>query len=246
MARAATARATAPAPRRAPERAPRRPARPPRRAPATRPAPARPRPAAKRRPVGRRAKAAARLAGIPHSPFVDRLLTGRAWIVLVAVLLAGIVFANVALLEMNAGIARTTEKVAQLKRENSRLRLEAARLGSSERIQRAAADLGLVLPAPGEVRYLEARPQDPALALKRMSEPAPIPVAAPLPVAPVAPDPAATTPTTPTTTTTPTTATTPVEPAPTTATPAPTEPVATETAPPPATTTPPATTGQTG
>ena len=60
---------------------------------------------------------------------------------------------------MNAGIARTTEKVAALKRENSRLRLEAARLGSSERIQRAAADLGLVLPAPGEVRYLDARPE---------------------------------------------------------------------------------------
>jgi len=87
---------------------------------------------------------------------------------------------------MNAGIARTTEEVAALKRENSRLRLEAARLGSSERIQRAAADLGLVLPAPGDVRYLEARPdQDSALALKKMSEPEPLPVVAPLPVAPV-------------------------------------------------------------
>ena len=63
-----------------------------------------------------------------------------------------------------------------LKRENSRSASQAARLGSSERIQRAAADLGLVLPAPGEVRYLEARPEDdPALALKRMSEPGPCP-----------------------------------------------------------------------
>jgi cell division protein FtsL len=189
------------------------------------------------RPVGRRARAAARLAAIPRSPFFDRLLTGRIWIVLLAVLLAGIVFANVALLEMNAGIARTTEKVAALKRENSRLRLEAARLGSSERIQRAAADLGLVLPAPGEVRYLEARPGDAALALKRMSEPTPVPVYTPPPVA--APVPATTT-TPPTTTTDPTVAeTAPVA--------APTEPVPVEPAPAPtATTTPPATTGQTG
>ena len=151
-------RSRAAAPRR-PRRAPQRPA--PRRSPAPRRRPAK-RPAARgaeaHQPAGRRAKAAARLAAIPRSPFVDRLLTGRVWIVLLAVLLAGIVSANVALLEMNAGIAQTTEKVTALKRENSRLRLQAARLGSSERIQRAAADLGLVLPAPGEVRYLDARP----------------------------------------------------------------------------------------
>ena len=218
MARAAAARATAPAPRRAPQRAtPRRKPAPARRRSTGRAAPSR---TARTRPAGRRAKAAARLAAIPHSPFVDRLLTGRAWIVLVAVLLAGIVSANVALLEKNAGIARTTEQVAVLKRENSRLRLQAARLGSSERIQRAAADLGLVLPAPGEVRYLEARPEDdPALALKRMSEPEPVPVYTPPPALTPVPE------------TTPTTATPPPV-----AAPAPT-----------ATTTPPsAATGQTG
>jgi cell division protein FtsL len=200
--------ATAPAPRRAPARpAPRRKPAQPRRG-TTRPAPKR---RAQARPAGRRAKAAARLAAIPRSPFVDRLLTGRIWIVLLATLLAGIVFANVALLEMNAGIARTTEKVAALKRENSRLRLEAAKLGSSERIQRAAADLGLVLPAPGEVRYLEARPGDAALALKRMSAPAPVPVYTP-PPAPVEPEPVVTDPAATTTeTATPTTTTTPAE-----------------------------------
>jgi cell division protein FtsL len=200
--------ATAPAPRRAPARpAPRRKPAQPRRG-TTRPAPKRRAPA---RPAGRRAKAAARLAAIPGSPFVDRLLTGRIWIVLLATLLAGIVFANVALLEMNAGIARTTEKVAALKRENSRLRLEAAKLGSSERIQRAAADLGLVLPAPGEVRYLEARPGDAALALKRMSAPAPVPVYTP-PPAPVEPEPVVTDPAATTTeTATPTPPPTPAE-----------------------------------
>jgi cell division protein FtsL len=177
-----------------------------------------------------------RLAAIPHSPFVDRLLTGRAWIVLVAALLAGIVFANVALLELNAGIARTTEHVAALKRENARLRLQAARLGSSERIQRAAADIGLVLPAPGQVRYLKARPgRDAALAASRMSAPAPVPVVAPLPAAPApvaAPVPTTAAP-----------APTAATPAPTTAAPAPVEPAPT---PAPVATTPPAATGQTG
>ena len=222
--------ATAPAPRRAPARpAPRRKPATPRRG-TTRPAPKR---RARARPQGRRAKAAARLAAIPRSPFVDRLLTGRVWIVLLAVLLAGIVTANVSLLEMNSGIAQTTEKVAALKRENSRLRLEAAKLGSSERIQRAAADLGLVLPAPGEVRYLEARPGDATLALKRMTAPNPALAYTP-PPAPVAPEP--TTPAepapTPTETTTPTTTTAPAEPV----TPAPT----------PTATAPPTTTAQTG
>jgi cell division protein FtsL len=188
-----------------------------------------------------------RLAAIPRSPFVDRLLTGRAWILLVAGLLAGIVFANVALLELNAGIARTTEKVATLKRENARLRLEAARLGSTERIQRAAADLGLVLPAPGQVRYLKARPgQDAALAVKRMTEPDAVPVVAPPPVAPVAVepvvDPAATAPPTDPATGMPT------DPAATTP-PATTDPAATAPAPAPApqaAVPPAATTGQTG
>jgi cell division protein FtsL len=155
-----------------------------------RPATPRRRSTAARKPARPRSLPA-RLAAIPRSPFVDRLLTGRAWIVLVAGLLAGIVFANVALLEMNAGIARTSEQVSVLKRENGRLRLQAARLGSTERIQRAAADLGLVLPAPGQVRYLETRPgRDAALALKRMTAPDAVPVTAPAPV-PVVPAPVA-------------------------------------------------------
>jgi cell division protein FtsL len=89
---------------------------------------------------------------------LDALLYGRAWIALVGVLLAGIVFFNVDLLQMNRDIAVTSKRVAEVKRENARLRLELARLVSSERIQEAAAARGLVLPAPGEVRYLRADP----------------------------------------------------------------------------------------
>jgi cell division protein FtsL len=89
---------------------------------------------------------------------VDNLLYGRGWIAIVFVLLAGIVFFNVDLLQMNRDIATMAEKAGELKRENSELRTEIARLGSSERIQRVAAEAGLVLPAPGEVRYLRSHP----------------------------------------------------------------------------------------
>lgn len=166
---AASARVSAPARRRAPQR--------PRRAPAP----------VRRKPAPKLTRGQ-RIAALPHSPFMDRLLTGRGWIVLVGVLLAGIVFLNVALLELNAGIAKTSEQVATLKRENGRLRLLAAREGSTERIQKAAAEIGLVLPAPGQVKYLKADPaKDASRALANMAAPdAVVPVAV-APVEPVVP-----------------------------------------------------------
>jgi cell division protein FtsL len=113
-----------------------------------------------------------RVARARTGAVLDRLLAGRGWIALIGVLLAGIVFFNVDLLQMNREIARNAEKGAALQRENARLRRDVARLASSERIQEAAANLGLVLPAPGEVRYLKARPVlDARRAAKRISEP---------------------------------------------------------------------------
>jgi cell division protein FtsL len=136
MARAATARAAAPAPRR------------------TAPAPARRPP----RRVSGRARPAP--APLPRGARVlDALLTGRIWIGLVGVLLAGIVFFNVDLLQMNREITQMADKAAEIKRQNDRLRHDYARLASSERIQEAAAALGLVYPAAGEVRYLESNPK---------------------------------------------------------------------------------------
>jgi cell division protein FtsL len=90
---------------------------------------------------------------------LDALLTGRAWIALVGLLLAGIVFFNVDVLQMNREITQMADRAAQIKRQNDRLRHDYARLASSERIQEAAASLGLVLPAPGEVRYLTSKPR---------------------------------------------------------------------------------------
>ena len=114
----------------------------------------------------------ARAARRRTSGVLDALLSGRGWIALVFVLLAGIVFFNVDLLQMNREIAANAEKISTLKRDIARNRLDVARLASSERIQESAAALGLVLPAPGEVRYLTARPPiDAKQAAKRITVP---------------------------------------------------------------------------
>ncbi|HKN94767.1 MAG TPA: cell division protein FtsL, partial [Thermoleophilaceae bacterium] len=152
---------------------------------------------------------------------LDRLLRGRAWVVLIGVLLVGIVFFNVDVLRLNRSIASTSARATALKQENARLLLEEASLASSDRIQQAAAADGMVLPAPGEVRYLRARPGDALRASRVMTSPQPVPppAATPQTVQPAgtAPAPAGangttgptatTTPTTTPTTTTPTTGT---------------------------------------
>ena len=209
MARAAAATA---APARQPARrqpAPRQPARrsatparrPQRRVsgPATAPKRAR---ATKRVPLGAR--------------LLDALLSGRVWIGLVGVLLAGIVFFNVDLMRMNREITHVADRAADVKRQNASLRQDVAQLANSERIQEAAAQLGLVLPQPDQVRYLKSNPRiDARTASKRII--APNPAAAPdpivaqpeTPIAPTTPTTTGTTTTTlpPTTTSSPTSAT---------------------------------------
>jgi cell division protein FtsL len=138
------------------------------------------------------------------SGVLDALLQGRGWIGLVAVLLVGIVFFNVDLLKMNRDIAVTSQRASGVARENARLRLELAKLDSSERVQRAAASRGLLLPAPGDVRYLRANPFVDARRAAKLIEapnssvalPEPTPqTTAPPAAAPVAAAPQTTTPT---------------------------------------------------
>ena len=70
-------------------------------------------------------------AQVVHAPIglLDRILRGRGWVVCVGALLAGIVFLNVSLLEVNSGIAEMGERSSELRRDNSILRQEVARLG---------------------------------------------------------------------------------------------------------------------
>jgi cell division protein FtsL len=190
-------------------------------------APARPRVAPRPAPARRRSGGVAKPRTRTQAPIrrdfitvLDRLLRGPVYIAVVGVLLVGIVFFNVDVLELNHGIARTDVRAAQLKRENAALTLQLAKLGSSERIQRVALERGLVLPQPGDVRYLRAHRDDAGRALRVMTAPDSSSAAAGVPTSvsqastpaagtTVAPAAATTTTTAPVTTTAPATTTTP-------------------------------------
>jgi cell division protein FtsL len=150
---------------------PARPASPrPRTGTATRPAPAR---------SGLALGAAARrLRALPDTRLLDRLVRGRAWIAIVAVALMGIVFMQVSMLQLNAGIGRAVTSADTLERQNSTLRAAISELDSGERIQKVATDLGMVMPAAGDVRFLDARQADGARAAANVTAPAPPPAAA--------------------------------------------------------------------
>jgi hypothetical protein len=113
---------------------------------------------------------------------LDRLVRGRAWIALMAIGLLGIVFMQVSLLKLNAGISRAVTAADTFDRQNSSLREDISKLDSGERIQSVAAKLGMVTPAAGDVHYLDGREADGARAAGAIKPPKPvIPSAAPAP-----------------------------------------------------------------
>jgi hypothetical protein len=190
MAATATARRTAP---RATATA-RRPRAAAVRAPASRRAP---RPAPRLVPVavGRTAVA---VGGIADSGIVLRLTRSRLWIGVLGTLLVGIVAFNVFALSFNASSSKTGALADELRRENSALGAQIADGLSNERLLAAASRLGLIVPEPGAILYLDPKAGDAAAAANRLENGA-ITVGtayvAPPPIAPVEPvttDPAAT------------------------------------------------------
>jgi cell division protein FtsL len=87
---------------------------------------------------------------------LDRLVRGRAWIAIVAAALIGIVFMQVSMLKLNAGVSRAVTAADTLERQNSSLRADISKLDSGERVQDAAANLGMTTRPAGDVRYLDA------------------------------------------------------------------------------------------
>ena len=91
-----------------------------------------------------------------------------------AIGLLGIVFMQVSLLKLNAGISRAVTAADTFDRQNSSLREDISRLDSDERIQAVAAKLGMVTPAAGDVHYLDARGADGARAAAAIRPPDPV------------------------------------------------------------------------
>lgn len=108
------------------------------------------------------------MGGIADSGVVLRLTRSRLWIGVLGSLLVGIVGLNVLALSFNATASKTAGISDQLRRENSALRAQIAGGLSNERLQNAAVRLGLVVPEPGAIRYLDPSPEDAANAAKRL------------------------------------------------------------------------------
>jgi len=117
--------------------------------------------------VGRTAVA---VSGMADSGLVHRLTRGRLWIGALTTLLVGIVSLNVLALSFNASSSRVGTQADALDREISALRAKIATNGASnQRVQVAAAKLGLIVPEPGSVGYLRPSPDDAAVAAKRLA-----------------------------------------------------------------------------
>jgi cell division protein FtsB len=139
-----------------------------------------------RKPVAAPApRVARRVAQGSATVVLDQLLRGRTWVVVIGALLAGIVFLNVSVLQLNRGIARTDAKAAVLERTNSSLRERVATFNSAERTQRLAAQRGYILPAPGDITYLKpASAAQARLAAQRIQPPSQSAVGSPQSAAP--------------------------------------------------------------
>ncbi len=111
----------------------------------------------------------AAVGGIADSGLIERLTRGRSWIVLLGLLLGGIVAINVWGLGMSASSSSTEARIDSLQSDNGVLRARNAKLLSTEEIQQRAAALGLAIPAPDAIHYLDSNDGDAAKAAKRLA-----------------------------------------------------------------------------
>jgi hypothetical protein len=104
------------------------------------------------------ARSAAYIRALPDHPLLDRIIRGRYWIPLLGVLLVGIVAMQVEVLKLNAGIGRALEQSTSLQIRNEQLRAAVAREGDDQRIESMAAHMGMVMPQPVAIRFLNIHP----------------------------------------------------------------------------------------
>jgi hypothetical protein len=108
---------------------------------------------------------------IVDARFLDRLLRGRVWIALLALGLMGIVFIQVSMLRLNAGISRGITSAETLQRQNATLRGDISQLDASARIADAAKSFGMIQPGAGSVHYLDAGKANGAAAARGIRAP---------------------------------------------------------------------------
>ncbi len=117
------------------------------------------------------ARATTYISALPDHALLDRLIRGRVWIPLLGVLLAGIVAMQVEVLKLNAGIGRSLQRATALQSQNDLLRANVSQLADARRIERLAAKMGMVMPAPSRVKFLSTGPGVTERALSSIHEP---------------------------------------------------------------------------
>lgn len=127
-----------------------------------------------RRPGGQLIPLAVGTAGavrrLPDSSLMVRLTRGRAWIAVLGVLLVGIVAVNVVTLSLAATVGHIDQNSLALEQENSLLRSRDAQRSGSARVRHdAEVALGLVMPTTDQIGYVEAGPNDAAVAAQRLA-----------------------------------------------------------------------------
>ena len=93
---------------------------------------------------------------------LDRLIRGRAWIVLVAFALLGIVTLQLALLKLNTGIGRSIERAAVLQNQNAAISIENSELASGGKVEASAAHLGMTPVPTSMIKFLSVHPRQDA------------------------------------------------------------------------------------
>ena len=114
------------------------------------PAPTRRRPAPVAAPPAPRRRAKSR-----------RLTPGIVWISVFAVLLAGVVAVNVAVLRANVGVTNLDKQELQLQAENAALASQVSSAGASLKIESSAHRLGLVPASDADTSYIDLAPRLP-------------------------------------------------------------------------------------
>lgn len=109
--------------------------------------------------------------GLPDHSLLDRLVRGRTWILLLGVMLAGIVAMQVEVLKLNASMGRSLALSSTLQSRNEQLRASVSSLSDAQRIERLASGMGMVMPGPTSVSFLDARRVAPGQAAAAIQRP---------------------------------------------------------------------------
>ncbi len=92
----------------------------------------------------------------PDHRWLDRLVRSRWWIPVLGVMLTAIVAMQVEVLKYGAGTGRALNLATRLESRNQLLSASVASLDSPQRIEQAAAQMGMVMAGPTSVQFVNA------------------------------------------------------------------------------------------